>query len=74
MYLIINKTKNTCTKHVGSFPDVDRLLNEGDKIIIISTYSNTIKVPYFVYSNGETEWEWRDFSFNPDILNQYGDK
>jgi hypothetical protein len=73
MYLIINKTKNTNIKCVGNFPGnmLEEWLNEGDKIIVISTYSNTIKVPYSVYSNGETEWEYEDFPLDINVLNQY---
>lgn len=73
MYLIINKTKNKKIKCVGNFPSnmLEEWLNEGDKIIVISTYSNTIKVPYFVYSNGETAWEYEDFPLDINVLNQY---
>ena len=71
MYLIINKTKQSITKHTGSFPDVDSLLEKGDRIIIISTYSNTIKVPYFIEYCGIKEWEWEDFPLDINVLNQY---
>ena len=64
MYTIINKTKRTRTIVKGYFPDLDKELNEGDKIIIISTYSNVIKVPYSVIDNGITYWEWHDFELS----------
>lgn len=66
MYLLINKTKKITVKHVGSFPinSLEEWLNAGDQVIVVSTYSNTIKVPYSVYSNGETEWEWEDYPFD----------
>ena len=64
MYIIINKTRQTCDRHTGNFPNLDKLLNKGDKIIIISLYSNTIKVPYFVDYNGIKEWDWEDFSLH----------
>ena len=71
MYIIINKTRNTCTNHTCDFPNLDKWLDKGDKIIIISLYSNTIKVPYFEEYNGIREWEWENFPFDPAVLNQY---
>jgi hypothetical protein len=63
MYYVINQTQKTCTIHSGGFPNVDKLLDNGDKIIIISTYSSTIKVPYQIEDRGSMEWEWEDFSY-----------
>lgn len=63
MYYVINQTQKTCTIHSGGFPNVDKLLDNGDKIIIISTYSSTIKVPYQIEDRGIMEWEWEDFSY-----------
>ncbi|MEI6186971.1 MAG: hypothetical protein WCP46_00520 [Alphaproteobacteria bacterium] len=65
MYIIINKTKNTRSIVEGNFPNVEDLLNNGDKIIIISTYSNTIKVPFISSENGYNEvvWEWEDYNY-----------
>jgi hypothetical protein len=57
MYIIVNKTKGTTVNHSGNFPDLDRYLEQGDLIIVISTYSNTIKVPMQTTS----EWEWIDY-------------
>jgi hypothetical protein len=71
MYIIINKTQQTCTKHTGNFPNLDKLLVRGDRIIIISTYSGTIKVPYFVEYNGIKEWEWESFPIDNNVLIQY---
>jgi hypothetical protein len=65
MYIVINRTKRTETKYKGSFPYsllVD-LLENGDDLIVISTYSNTIKVPYYIEHNGVKEWEWESFPF-----------
>ena len=63
MYIIQNKTKNTTTRFKGSFPItmLENLLNKGDKLIVISLYSNTLKVPYSFEEYGETCWEWKDF-------------
>lgn len=64
MYYIINRTKNSTLTHKGAFPGdyLDDLLNKGDEIIVISTYSNTIKVPYSVELNGEIEWEYNNYN------------
>jgi hypothetical protein len=64
MYIAINKTKNTHTIYEGSFPStvLEQDLNNGDKIIVISYYSNTIKIPYSTEMNGIMEWEWEDYN------------
>lgn len=72
MYLIINKTTNTNTKVVGSFPSalLDKLLEEGNDLIVISTYSNTIKIPFINknFQSYETksgyEWDFKDYSYD----------
>ena len=54
MYIVSNKTKNTLTKYESNFPliELEKCLNNGDKLIVISYYSNTIKVPYSImYEN-----------------------
>ena len=63
MYIIHNKTKNTSWKLDGQWPtdSIDKMLEKGDRIIVISLYSNTIKVPYYVDYNGVKEWEWESF-------------
>lgn len=65
MYIIINNTKNKTIYIVGGFPNVEELLNQGDQIIIISLYSNTIKVPYVDrIEYGEKIWEWIDYKLD----------
>lgn len=63
MYIIHNKTKNTTTHHEGSWPVelLEKQLERGDRVIVISLYSNTIKVPHKLEYNGIVEWEWEDF-------------
>lgn len=68
MYIIINKSKKTTIKYEGDWPDLDEELNAGDKIIVISLYSNTIKVPYYTELNGIVEWRWDDYPFDPKSL------
>ena len=48
MYIIINNTTRKNTKVEGNFPSdlIIEMLEKGDDLIIISTYSNTIKIPY----------------------------
>jgi hypothetical protein len=69
MYIIINKSKRYTIKCEGDWPDLDEELNAGDKIIVISLYSNTIKVPYKVEHNGIVEWRWDDYPFDPNCFN-----
>ena len=61
MYTIINKTKNTAISHDGSWPSeyLEHRLNDGDKLIVISSYSDTIKVPYL---NEIGEWDWENYN------------
>lgn len=63
MYIIHNKTKRTSHQYEGSWPSelLEKQLEKGDRVIVISLYSNTIKVPYKLEYNGITEWEWEDF-------------
>jgi hypothetical protein len=60
MYIVINKTENSSYTVEGSFPCLEHLLNRGDKLIVVSLYSNTVKVPYQIDDHGSVEWEWRD--------------
>ena len=62
MYIIINSTKKTTTTSKGGWRDLDEDLNNGDDIIVISLYSNSIKVPYKQVSRGIIEWEWNDYN------------
>ena len=47
MYIIINNTENTVKTIIGNYPAmlVKHLLKTNKDIIIISLYSNTIKIP-----------------------------
>lgn len=67
-YIIINKTKNESFIHKGNFPDMDEELSQGDKIVIVSLYSNTIKVPYSTEFNGITEWNWDDYPMPKELV------
>jgi hypothetical protein len=63
MYIIHNKTKQTFSKYEGCWPSelLEKQLEKGDRVIVISLYSNTIKVPYKLEYNGVVEWEWENF-------------
>ena len=72
MYTIINNTTRKNTKVEGNFPSdlIVEMLEKGDDLIIISTYSNTIKVPYLepgTNNYGETKsslnWAFKDYNY-----------
>ena len=75
MYLIINRTLNRVFKHEGNWPGeyLDKLILDDEalgataEVIVISLYSNTIKVPRL---NKAKEVEWVDFKI-PKILKLY---
>ena len=60
-YLVVDKTNNTSFKHKGDFPNLEEILNRGDDIIVLSYYSNTIKIPFKVTLSGVIDWEWKEF-------------
>lgn len=59
MYYILNQTQKNFITHKGDWPEehLQDLLKKGDKIIVISTYSNTIKVPVKFSTLGVDYWE-----------------
>ena len=74
MYIVINKTTGKNTNYVGSFPydELVELLEKDNDIIVMSEYSNTIKVPYQdqdSYNYGETksshDWVFKDYHYSP---------
>jgi hypothetical protein len=64
MYFIINRTKNESYTHNGFFPSefIEGLLKQGDDVIIISTYSNTIKIPELKVIDGENELDIKEYN------------
>lgn len=73
MYTIINNTTRKNTKVEGNFPSdlIVEMLEKGDDLIIISTYSNTIKIPYLEPDSnnyGETksskDWAFKDYNYS----------
>ena len=72
MYYIVNKTRNKIFTCKGSFPItiLDRMLKEQENLIVISTYSNTVKVPYELEENGTIYWDWEDYPIK-DYLKHY---
>lgn len=74
MYIIINKTNNTSKTIEGNYPLVlvDTLLDLNQDIIIISLYSNTIKIPAGVeILNDITEFLWKEYPLPIELINQY---
>jgi hypothetical protein len=67
MYYIINRTTNQTTVHHGDWPNLNEQLTNGQDIIVVSLYSNTIKTPYM-----ENDcWEWKDY--NASFLSSHMD-
>ena len=67
MYIIISKTQNKTTYAHGNFPNVYSELDNGNDIIIVSLYSNTIKVPYIDHEQseyGDNVWEWKEYKLD----------
>lgn len=67
MYYIINKTRKENYLVEGDWPQdfIDKTLNEDNKLIVISSYSNTIKVPFKdEYGN----WEFTEFEYESDTI------
>lgn len=70
MYIILKR--NFASEPIfieGSWPskELEALLEDGADIIVISTYSNTVKIPRLVDDNGEVDWEWEDYRYNSDV-------
>jgi hypothetical protein len=77
MYFIINNTKNNCEHYVGNWPSerIDQLvLKNKDDVIVISTYSNTIKVLSAGEKYGEPFVETKEYkipkTFIASIINE----
>ena len=75
MYIVINKTKRKDFQFTGSWPSsiIEYMLDNGDDIIVISTYSNTIKIPAGFSTKYEGEREWKEYKYSPDMLKQEGE-
>lgn len=74
MYIIINKTNKTSKTIEGNYPLVlvDTLLDLNQDIIIISLYSNTIKIPAGVeILNGIKDYLWTEYPLPLDMLLSY---
>jgi hypothetical protein len=73
MYIIINKTNNTTSTWEGNYPLhlIENMLEHNEDIIIISSYSNTIKIPNgFEDLNGIREYLWKEYPLPVDLINQ----
>ena len=70
MYIIVNNTTRERFTHEGYYPGnfIDDLLNKGDDVIVISLYSNTIKIPQLKVINGINEWSNKEYSLCMDII------
>jgi|LakMenEpi03Aug12_release.lakeMendotaPanAssembly.Ray.scaffolds.fasta_scaffold00112_127 hypothetical protein len=72
MYLIINRASGKTTPHEGDFPLtlVEELLLKGDDIIVISLYSNTIKIPAG-FNSAISEWDWVEYPLPIKDISEY---
>jgi hypothetical protein len=70
MYIIINNTTRERLSYEGNYPGnyIEDLLNKGDDVIVISLYSNTIKIPQLEVINGLNEWSNKEYSLCMDII------
>jgi hypothetical protein len=71
MYLIINKTTKETLSHKGNWPYsyVESLLDKDDDFIVISLYSNTVKIPCgYKELNSIKDYQWKEFPLPLDIL------
>jgi hypothetical protein len=69
MYILINKTKQKTEILDCGWPIkyVNALLDKGDEFIIISLYSNTIKVPTIGAVDAFGEQKWTEYKL-PDLM------
>ena len=71
MYMIV-KTPKVVEIIEGNWPDrylEELILDKGKDVIVISTYSNTIKVPKIIEMNGIKELEWENYHLPISLLN-----
>jgi len=68
MYILINKTTRKTEIVEGGWPIkyVNALLDKGDEFIVISFYSNTIKVPTIGAVDEFGDQKWTEYKL-PDI-------
>ena len=73
MYYIVNKTKSKTIKYEGSFPSdfAERMLNNQEDLIIISTYSNTVNVPFKTEYGLDDGWIWEEYPITDYLINQW---
>ena len=65
MYKILNRTTGKVTNVEGNWPDtlVTQLLTENNDIIVISLYSNTVKIPVEIngINTNDRDWDWKEY-------------
>ena len=74
MYIIVKTVDTPKIVEIieGSWPDSyleELILDKHQDIVVISTYSNTIKVPEIIKMNGIKELEWADYHLPISLLN-----
>ena len=70
-YYIINRTTGSTAAHKGSWPGsaLDTLIGLGNDIIVVSTYSNTIKIPtdQFETTEGDMSYNWKEYKLPAEL-------
>lgn len=75
MYIVINNTVRKTFTFTGNWPEsfIEHMLDIGNELIVISTYSNTIKIPGGFSEKFEGEREWNEYKYSPDMLQKEGE-
>ena len=68
-YILINKTRKTVRILEGAWSEgrIKLYLMAGEKLVVISTYSNTLKIPTYCKEDDKITWE--EFDIPAELLN-----
>ena len=72
MYILLNKTTNETTK-IDYVPNLTNLLVDGNDLVLISLYSNTIKFPFLEECDGIKSWSCTEMQLPVEMVTQYCD-
>lgn len=73
MYLIVNNTTRKTSKVTGNYPGnyIDSLLDEGNDILVISLYSNSIKVCTGKQDTWSDDYSWKEYPLPAEAIAGY---
>ena len=72
MYILLNKTTKE-TDQYYNLPDLTQLLVNGNDLILISLYSNTIKFPFLEECDGIKYWSCTEMSLPIEMVTEFCD-